>query len=192
MVLDPLCASLYDDAHNKGSVMIITHRGITPTINPSAYIQQSAQVIGDVQIGEESSVWFNAVVRGDVCYIRIGARVNIQDNATIHVFSGGIPTILGDGVSIAHNVVAHACTIGDFTLVGMGAIVLDGAEIGEECLIGAGAVVSPRSKIPPRSLVLGSPAKVTRLLKPEEIATLHRTAENYVRFAREYIDQRIP
>lgn len=172
--------------------MIITHRSITPTISPSAYIQQSAQVIGDVHIGEESSVWFNAVVRGDVCYIRIGARVNIQDNATIHVFSGGIPTILGDGVSVAHNVVAHACTIGPFTLVGMGAIVLDGAEIGEECLIGAGAVVSPRSKIPPRSLVLGSPAKVARPLKPEEIAMLHRTAENYVRFAREYIDQRIP
>jgi hypothetical protein len=107
-------------------------------------------------------------------------------------FSGGIPTILGDGVSIAHNVVAHACTVGAFTLVGMGAIVLDGAEIGEECLIGAGAVVSPRSKIPPRSLVLGSPAKVVRALKPEEIATLHRTAENYVRFAREYIEQQIP
>src|SRR5581483_4975998 len=176
----------------QGNVMIITHHGITPTISPSAYVQQSAQVIGDVHIGEESSVWFNAVVRGDVCYIRIGARVNIQDNATIHVFSGGIPTILSDGVSIAHNVVAHACTVGSFTLVGMGAIVLDGAEIGEECLIAAGAVVSPRSKIPPRSLVLGSPAKVARALKPEEIAMLHRTAENYVRFAREYIDQRIP
>jgi carbonic anhydrase/acetyltransferase-like protein (isoleucine patch superfamily) len=144
-----------------------------------------------VQIGEESSVWFNAVVRGDVCYIRIGERVNIQDNATIHVFSGGIPTILGDGVSIAHNVVAHACTIRAFTLVGMGAIVLDGTEIGEECLIGAGAVVAPRSKIPPRSLVLGNPAKVVRPLTTDDIDRLHKTAENYVRFSREYLDQGI-
>jgi carbonic anhydrase/acetyltransferase-like protein (isoleucine patch superfamily) len=171
--------------------MIITHNGNTPTIHPSAYIQQSAQVIGDVHIGEQSSVWFNAVVRGDVCYIRIGARVNIQDNATIHVFSGGIPTIIGEGVSIAHNAVAHACTIGAFTLVGMGAIILDGAEIGEECLIAAGAVVSPRSKIPPQSLVVGSPGKVARPLKPEELAMLHRNAENYVRFSQEYIDQKI-
>ena len=171
--------------------MILTHHGISPTISASAYVQSSAHIIGDVHIGDQSSVWFNAVVRGDVCYIRIGAQVNIQDNATIHVFSGGIPTILGDGVSIAHNVVAHACTIRDFTLVGMGAIILDGAEIGEECLIGAGAVVAPRSKIPPRSLVLGSPAKVIRSVKPEEITTLHRTAENYVRFSREYITQGI-
>jgi len=171
--------------------MILSHHGITPSISPSAYIQQSAHIIGDVQIGEDSSVWFNAVVRGDVCYIRIGKRVNIQDNATIHVFSGGIPTILGDGVSIAHNVVAHACTIHAFTLVGMGAIVLDGAEIGEECLIGAGAVVAPRSKIPPRSLVLGNPAKVVRALTADDIERLHKTAENYVRFSREYIEQGI-
>ena len=136
--------------------MIIRHHGRTPQIDPSAYIQRSAQIIGDVRIGPESSVWFNAVVRGDVCHIRLGARVNIQDNSTIHVFSGGIPTILGDGVSVAHNVVVHACTIGAFTLVGMGAIVLDGAEVEKECLIGAGAVVTPRTKIPPHSLVLGT------------------------------------
>lgn len=171
--------------------MIITHHGVTPQIDPSAYVQQSAHIIGDVQIGPESSVWFNAVVRGDVCHVRIGARVNIQDNATIHVFSGGIPTLLGNGVSIAHNVVVHACTIRDFTLVGMGAIVLDGAEIGEECLIGAGAVVAPRSQIPSRSLVLGSPAKVVRPLTPAEIERLHRSAENYVRFAQEYVEQGI-
>lgn len=173
------------------TVMIIAHHGITPQINPSAYIQRSAHIIGDVHIGAESSVWFNVVVRGDVCYIRIGERVNIQDNSTVHVFSGGIPTILGDGVSIAHNVVVHACTIHASTLVGMGAIVLDGAEIGEECLIGAGAVIAPRTQIPPRSLVLGSPAKVVRPLKSEEIEGLHRSADNYVRFAREYLEQGI-
>lgn len=171
--------------------MIITHHGMTPQIDASAYIQRSAQIIGDVQIGPESSVWFNAVVRGDVCSIRFGARVNIQDNATIHVFSGGIPTILGDGVSVAHNVVVHACCIGDFTLVGMGAIVLDGAEVGKECLIGAGAVVTPRTKIPPHSLVLGNPGKVIRSLTPEEVVSLHRSANNYVRFSREYIEQGI-
>jgi carbonic anhydrase/acetyltransferase-like protein (isoleucine patch superfamily) len=169
--------------------MILPYHGIIPQIHPSAYIQQSAHIIGDVHIGAESSVWFNAVVRGDVCFIRIGARVNVQDNATLHVFSGGIPTILGNGVSIAHHVIAHACTIHDFTLVGMGAIVLDGAEIGEECLIGAGAVVAPRTQIPPRSLVVGNPAKVLRALKPEEIERLHQTADNYVRFANEYIAQ---
>lgn len=171
--------------------MIITHHGVTPQIDPSAYIQQSAHIIGDVHIGAESSVWFNAVVRGDVCFIRIGNRVNIQDNTTIHVFSGGTPTILGTGVSIAHNVVVHACTIHDFTLVGMGAIILDGAEIGKECLIGAGAVVAPRSQIPPRSLVVGNPAKVLRPLRSEEIDRLHQTADNYVRFAHEYIVQGI-
>ena len=171
--------------------MIITHNSITPQIDPSAYIQASAHIIGDVHIGAESSVWFSAVVRGDVCYIRLGERVNVQDNSTIHVFSGGIPTILEDGVSIAHNVVVHACTIHKFTLVGMGAIVLDGAEIGKECLIGAGAVVAPRSQISPRSLVLGSPGKVVRPLKPEEIESLHRSANNYVRFSREYQEQGI-
>ena len=171
--------------------MIIPYHGVAPRIDPSAYVQQSAHVIGDVHIGPESSVWFNAVVRGDVCYVRIGARVNIQDNATVHVFSGGVPTVLGDGVSIAHNVVVHACTIHPFTLVGMGAIVLDGTEIGAECLIGAGAVVAPRSQIPPRSLVLGSPAKVVRPLTEAEVGRLHRSAENYVHFAREYVEQGI-
>lgn len=171
--------------------MIIAHHGISPQIDPNAYVQQSAHIIGDVHIGAESSVWFNAVVRGDVCFIRIGARVNIQDNSTVHVFSGGIPTIIGNGVSIAHNVVVHACTIHDFTLVGMGAVILDGAEIGEECLIGAGAVVSPRAQIPPRSLAVGNPAKVIRSLKPEELERLHLNANNYVRFAREYIEQGI-
>ena len=171
--------------------MILAYHGVTPQIHPSAYIQQSAHIIGDVHIGEASSVWFNAVVRGDVCYIHIGARVNIQDNATIHVFSGGIPTILGDGVSIAHNVVVHACTIHAYTLVGMGAIILDSAEIGAECLVGAGTVVAPRSVIPPRSLILGSPAKVVRPLKDEEIVRLHQTADNYVRFSRDYITQGI-
>ena len=171
--------------------MIIEYNGISPTIDETAYVQRSAQVIGDVHVGPESSIWFNSVIRGDVCYVRIGERVNIQDNATIHVFSGGIPTILGEGVSIAHNVVVHACTIGCFTLVGIGAIVLDGCEIGSECLVGAGAVVTPRTVVPPRSLILGNPGKVVRALNDKEIDSLHRSANNYVRFSREYREQGI-
>lgn len=171
--------------------MIIEYNGISPTIDETAYVQRSAQVIGDVHVGPESSIWFNSVIRGDVCYVRIGERVNIQDNATIHVFSGGIPTILGEGVSIAHNVVVHACTIGCFTLVGIGAIVLDGCEIGSECLVGAGAVVTPRTVVPPRSLILGNPGKVVRALNDKEIDSLHRSANNYVRFSREYREQAI-
>ncbi len=171
--------------------MIIEHNGISPTIDETVYVQRSAQIIGDVHVGPESSIWFNSVIRGDVCYVRIGARVNVQDNATIHVFSGGIPTILGKGVSIAHNVVVHACTIGSFTLVGIGAIVLDGCDIGSECLIGAGAVVTPRTVVPPRSLILGNPGKVVRPLNDQEIDSLHRSASNYVRFSREYREQGI-
>ena len=171
--------------------MIIEYNGISPTIDETAYVQRSAQVIGDVHVGPESSIWFNSVIRGDVCYVRIGERVNIQDNATIHVFSGGIPTILGEGVSIAHNVVVHACTIGCFTLVGIGAIVLDGCEIGSECLVGAGAVVTPRTVVPPRSLILGNPGKVVRALNDKEIDSLHRSANNYVGFSREYREQGI-
>ncbi len=171
--------------------MIIEYNGISPTIDETAYVQRSAQLIGDVHVGPESSIWFNSVIRGDVCYVRIGERVNIQDNATIHVFSGGIPTILGEGVSIAHNVVVHACTIGCFTLVGIGAIVLDGCEIGSECLVGAGAVVTPRTVVPPRSLILGNPGKVVRALNDKEIDSLHRSANNYVRFSREYREQGI-
>ena len=171
--------------------MIIEYNGISPTIDETAYVQRSAQVIGDVHVGPESSIWFNSVIRGDVCYVRIGERGNIQDNATIHVFSGGIPTILGEGVSIAHNVVVHACTIGCFTLVGIGAIVLDGCEIGSECLVGAGAVVTPRTVVPPRSLILGNPGKVVRALNDKEIDSLHRSANNYVGFSREYREQGI-
>jgi carbonic anhydrase/acetyltransferase-like protein (isoleucine patch superfamily) len=157
-----------------------------PVLGANVYIAPGAVVIGEVEIGPDASVWFNAVVRGDVERIRIGARTNVQDNATIHVTAGRWPTVLGDGVTIGHGVVIHGCTIGDHALIGIGAVVLDGAEIGAECLVGAGALVVPGSKIPPRSCVLGSPAKVARALRAEEIAHLHDSAANYVRYAREY------
>jgi carbonic anhydrase/acetyltransferase-like protein (isoleucine patch superfamily) len=152
-------------------------RGKTPVLGANVYIAPGAVVIGDVEIGPEASVWFNAVVRGDVERIRIGPRTNVQDNATIHVTHDRWPTIVGTGVTVAHGAVIHGCAIGDHALIGIGAVVLDGAEVGAECLVGAGA---------PRSCVLGSPAKVVRPLRREEISRLHDSATNYVRYAHEY------
>src|SRR5512142_3327315 len=129
--------------------MIAPFRGATPVIDPAAYIVDSAIVIGDVVIGAETSLWFHAVVRGDVNWIRIGRRTNVQDHATIHVFTARAPTTIGDDVTIGHGAIVHGCTIGDRTLIGMGAIVLDGAEIGADCLVGAGALVTPGTRIAP-------------------------------------------
>ncbi len=157
-----------------------------PAIDPTAYVAEAAVVIGDVVIGSESSVWFHAVVRGDVHHVRIGARSNVQDNATIHVVSGRFATILGDGVTVGHNAVLHGCTVEDGALVGMGAIVLDGAIVGAASLVGAGALVTPGTAIPPRSLVLGSPARRVREVSDAELARLRTSAANYVALARRY------
>jgi carbonic anhydrase/acetyltransferase-like protein (isoleucine patch superfamily) len=172
-------------------VMVITFSGSTPRIEPSAYIQSTARIIGDVTIGAQSSVWFNAVVRGDVRHVRIGSRTNVQDNATIHVSSQRWGTVLGDDVTIGHAVVLHGCTIGNRCLIGIGAIVLDGCEIADDCMIGAGALVTPRSKFPAGSLVLGSPAKVVRPLRDEEFVELQRSAASYVEYAEHYRSQGI-
>jgi carbonic anhydrase/acetyltransferase-like protein (isoleucine patch superfamily) len=131
-------------------------------------------------------VWFGAVVRGDLEPIRIGARTNIQDNATLHVVGGKFGTTLGDGVTVGHNAVVHGCTIEDGALVGMGAIVLDGARVGAESLVGAGALVAPGTVVPPRSLVLGSPGKVVRSLSAEELERIRSSASNYVAYAKRY------
>jgi carbonic anhydrase/acetyltransferase-like protein (isoleucine patch superfamily) len=171
--------------------MIIPFNGVMPLIASDVYVHDSAHVVGDVEIGAASSVWFQVVIRADVERVRIGRATNIQDHSTIHVRSERWPTILGDGVTIGHRVVLHGCTIGDHALVGIGAIVLDGAEIGSESLVAAGAVVAPGSKIPPRVLALGSPAKPLRDLRPEEIQQLHHSAELYVGYARSYRDQGI-
>ena len=166
--------------------MVLSFRNRTPVLGQDVYIAPTGVVIGDVELGAEASIWFNAVVRGDVERIRIGARTNVQDNATVHVTHDTWPTLVGAGVTIAHGAVVHGCTIGDHTLVGIGAIILDGAEIGEESLVGAAALVVPGTKIPPRSCVLGSPAKAVRPLRSEEITRLHELADNYTRYAREY------
>jgi carbonic anhydrase/acetyltransferase-like protein (isoleucine patch superfamily) len=166
--------------------MLIPLAGVIPRVDPSAYVQQSAQVVGDVAIGAQSSVWFNAVIRGDVHHIRIGRRTNIQDNATVHATTDRWPTLIGNEVTVGHGVILHGCTIADRCLIGMGAIVMDGVELGELCMIGAGTLVPPGMKIPERRLVVGSPARIMRVLRPDEIEQIQRSAENYVERARQY------
>ena len=166
--------------------MIRPFRGKHPQISPTAFIEESAQVIGDVHIGDQSSVWFNAVVRGDVFYIRIGERTNIQDGTVIHVSNGTHATILEDEVTVGHNVTLHGCYIEKGSLVGIGAIVMDGVRVGAQSLIAAGSLLSPGTQIPPRSLVMGQPAKVKRPLTGEEVAGLEHYWQNYIEYTRIY------
>ena len=143
-------------------------------------------MIGDVHVGEESSVWFNSVVRGDVFFVRIGDRTNIQDNSVIHVRNGSHPTILEDEVTVGHSVTLHGCYIECGSLIGIGAVILDDVHIGAQSLVAAGALVSPGTVIPPHSLVMGFPAKVKRSLTDEEIAGLAVFWQNYVEYTRAY------
>lgn len=166
--------------------MIVPFGGHTPDIHPTAYVPEQAVVVGDVVIGAESSLWFHTVVRGDIHPVRIGARSNVQDNATIHVVGGKHPTIIGDGVTIGHNAVVHGCTVRDGALIGMGAIVLDRVEIGAESLVGAGALVAPGTVVPPRSLILGSPARRLREISAAELDLVRTAASNYVELVQRY------
>ena len=161
-----------------------------PALGKGVYIAQGAAVLGDVTLGDHSSVWCNAVLRGDINRIVVGHHTNIQDNAVLHL-SDDFPCIVGNYVTIGHAAVVHACTVGDQALIGIGSTILDGAVIGEESLIGAGALVSPGKKIPPGSLVLGSPGKVARELSPKERAELRKLAEKYVRVAAYYLEHGI-
>lgn len=166
--------------------MLLSHSGRRPQVAPSAFIEETSAIVGDVVIGRESSVWFNVVIRGDVNFIRIGDRTNIQDGTVIHVSRETYPTILGDEVTVGHNVTLHGCTVGARCLVGIGAVILDGAELGEESMVAAGSVVSPGTIVPPRSLVMGAPARVKRTLTDAEVQGLKRSAENYVAYMKEY------
>lgn len=157
-----------------------------PTVPTSCFIESTAVVIGDVVMGEECSVWFNAVIRGDVHYIRIGARTNIQDLCMLHVTHDIHPLIIGNEVTVGHHVVLHGCTIQDRVLVGMGAIVMDGAVIGEDSVVGAGALVVEGTVVPPKSLILGAPARVRRAVTDRELVWIKESAANYVRYARQY------
>jgi carbonic anhydrase/acetyltransferase-like protein (isoleucine patch superfamily) len=166
--------------------MIRPYRGILPRIPESAFIDSSAQVIGDVEMGEESSAWMNVVIRGDVNWIRIGRRTNIQDGSIVHVMSGTHPTEVGDDVTVGHGVILHGCRVGHRCLIGMGAILLNGAEIGDESIVAAGTLVPEGVKIPARSLVVGSPGRVRRALTDRDVASIAGYAERYVGYARDY------
>jgi carbonic anhydrase/acetyltransferase-like protein (isoleucine patch superfamily) len=167
--------------------MIRSFNNIEPTIHPTAFIESSAHVIGDVHIGEESSVWFNTVVRGDVHFIRIGNRTNVQDNSVIHVRNGTCPTILEDEVTVGHSVTLHGCHVERGALIGIGSILLDDVRIGDHSLVAAGALVSPGTIVPPRSLVLGMPARVKRSLSDQEVAGLDFFWKNYVELSKAYL-----
>jgi carbonic anhydrase/acetyltransferase-like protein (isoleucine patch superfamily) len=158
-----------------------------PRVHPTAYIDESAQVIGDVEIGEEGSVWMSVVIRGDVNRIRIGRRTNVQDGTVVHVMKDTHPTSLGDNITIGHAAVIHGCTIEDRCLIGMGAILLNGSHIGSESIVAAGTLVVEGMRVPPRSLVMGSPAKVRRELTDEEVATIQMYADRYVLYRRDYM-----
>ncbi|HEY9232180.1 MAG TPA: gamma carbonic anhydrase family protein [Blastocatellia bacterium] len=166
--------------------MIRTYKGITPEIAQTAFIEASAQVIGDVHIGEQSSVWFNCVLRGDVYHIRVGSHSNIQDGTIIHVTSGRFATIIGDFVTVGHAAVLHGCTIKNRVLVGIGAIILDNVTVGEESFIAAGSLVTPGTVIPPRSMVMGSPARVRREVTDDEVALINRHWQSYVEYKATY------
>ena len=167
--------------------MIHSFIGITPTLDESNFVADTATVVGDVHLGKDVSVWFGASIRGDVHRIRIGERSNVQDNAVVHVTHDTSPTTIGSGVTIGHAAIVHGCTIQDDVLIGMGSIILDHADIGPRSIIGAGALVTGGVIIPPESLVIGSPAKVVRKLRPEEIESIFSYSQNYVRYKNIYL-----
>jgi gamma-carbonic anhydrase len=167
--------------------MLRPFRGRLPIVDPAAYVDPSAQVIGDVEIGAESSVWMNAVIRGDVNFIRIGRRSNVQDGTIVHVMHDTHPTIVGDDVTVGHGAIVHGCTIGDRVLVGMGATLLNGARVESDAIVAAGSLVPEGAVIPSRSLAMGRPAKVKRTLSDAEVASILDYAGNYVRYRLEYM-----
>jgi carbonic anhydrase/acetyltransferase-like protein (isoleucine patch superfamily) len=170
--------------------MIESCRGFTPEIDPLAYVHDSAVLMGRVRVGKDSSIWPHCTLRGDDGSIVIGERTSIQDGTVVHLTSGLSNTVVGDDVTVGHKAILHGCQIGNFVLVGMGAIILDNAQIGEYSLIGAGAVITAGKVIPPRSLVLGSPAKVIREVGERELMMIQAGALSYVEKTREFLATR--
>ena len=166
---------------------VLEFEGRLPDLADDVVLMHGSVVLGDVTIGAGSSVWFNAVVRGDVNYIRIGKRTNIQDGCVLHVARRSLPLIVGDEVTVGHNVTLHACTVGNRCLIGMGAIVMDGAVIGDEVIVAAGALVPAGKTLPPRTLWIGSPARQARALTQGEIANLAESAAHYVALKDDYL-----
>jgi carbonic anhydrase/acetyltransferase-like protein (isoleucine patch superfamily) len=173
--------------------MALIHRGLIrgfagkrPAIDPTAFVADTAVVIGDVAIGPRSSIWFGAVLRGDVHHIKVGEATSIQDNSVLHVTHGQHPTIVGNRVTVGHGVTLHGCVIGDACIIGMGSIVLDEAEVGANCIIGAGALVTPGTKIPAGHLAIGTPARVKRPLTEDELQWMTVSADHYVELIQQY------
>jgi len=166
--------------------MIRPYRALWPRIHPTAFVDESAQVIGDVEFGEESSAWMHVVIRGDVNRIRIGRRSNLQDATVVHVQRDTSPTTIGDDVTVGHGAILHGCTVGDRCLIGMGAILLNGVVVGEGSIVAAGTLLTEGTVVPPGSLVLGSPGRVRRPLNAEETERIAAYAQRYVAHAREY------
>lgn len=164
---------------------IFCYEGQLPKVHENVFLAEGSRIIGDVSIDEYSNIWFNTVIRGDVHPIRIGKYTNVQDNCTIHVMHDH-PAIIGDYVTIGHGAIIHGCTIADNCLIGMGAIILSYAEIGENCIIAAGSIVTERKRIPPNSLVMGSPGRVIRMVTPDEINAIRVSALSYSKEAQKY------
>lgn len=167
--------------------MLRSYKGRLPVVDPTAFVDDSAQVIGDVEIGAASSVWMNVVIRGDVHRIRIGRRTNLQDGTIVHVMRGTHATTVGDEVTVGHGVILHGCTVADRVLVGMGAILLNGVEIGEDSIVAAGTLLPEGTQVPARSLVMGSPGRVRRTLTDDEVASVRDYAERYVGYRLDYM-----
>jgi carbonic anhydrase/acetyltransferase-like protein (isoleucine patch superfamily) len=167
--------------------MLRSYKGILPKVGLGVYVDASAQVIGDVVLGDHASVWMNAVLRGDVHSIRIGSHSNIQDNCVVHVFKETHPTVVGDYVTVGHSVTLHGCTVESHCLIGMGATLLNGCRIGEGSIIAAGTLVPEGTLIPPGSLVMGVPGKVKRAVTPEERVGIGRYAQNYLEYKENYL-----
>ena len=166
--------------------MIKPFKNIVPTVHETAFIADDSIVIGDVEIGEDASIWFGSIIRGDVNFIRIGARTNIQDMTMIHVSSKTHSTVLEDEITVGHNVTLHGCHVESGCLIGIGAILLDGVRVGRNSLVAAGSLLTPGTQIPPHSLVMGSPAKVKRELTDDELVYLDKSWQNYVELKKHY------
>jgi len=169
------------------TALVRSFGGHRPQIGREVFLAETCVVIGDVVIGDQSSIWYGTVVRGDMYPIRIGARTNIQDGTVLHITSGRFATTIGDDCTIGHAAIVHGCTIESHCLIGMGSTILDGAHVGQGSLVGAGALVTPGTIIPPRSLVLGAPARVVRPVKPKETEEIEYGAVHYVELARRYL-----
>jgi len=170
----------------SGDPRIHSYNGLWPTVGADVFIADTARVIGDVHLGDGTSVWYGTVVRGDVFPIRVGKRVNLQDLTVVHVTTGRFATLIEDDVTVGHRAIIHGATVRSGALIGMGAIIMDGAEVGAEAMVGAGALVTPGTVIPPAMLAVGSPAKAVRALRPDELAKMRMSAPHYFEIAAAY------